>query len=116
MGRELRRRERTARRTTPRLTCHASSRGRRPAEELRRRGSLLGGAGRPNNLVAAAQLLNRAAALDGARAAQARSDLAAARGFLGGVRPEAPVAKRRAALQERLESLEQRVAAEAGGG
>ena len=73
--------------------------------------------GGSNNLVAAAQLLNRAeAALDGARAAQARSDLAAARGLLGGVRPEAPVAKRRTALQERLESLEQRVAAEAGGG
>ncbi|HEX6014852.1 MAG TPA: hypothetical protein VFY87_24265, partial [Geminicoccaceae bacterium] len=127
LGRELRRRERAA----PRLTRPDLPRGvggdlpRSYADEPRDEGLPRSYAdegpstapGGSNNLVAAAQLLNRAeAALDGGRAAQARSDLAAARGFLGEVRPEAPVTERRATLQGRLESLEQRIAAEAESG
>jgi hypothetical protein len=126
LGRELRRRERAARRTTPPdLPRAGDDLPRSYANEPRRDGLPRSFAdegpsvapGGSNNLVAAAQLLNRAeSALDDGRGAQARSDLAVARGFLGEVRPEAPVAERRAALQKRLERLEQRAAAEAGNG
>jgi hypothetical protein len=55
--------------------------------------------------------LNRAqAALAGGRTVQARSDLAAARGFLGWVRPERPVTERRLALESRLQRLEEQAA------
>jgi hypothetical protein len=123
LGRELRRRERAApRQTRPDLPRAGDDLPRSYADQPRGDGlprsygdegpsTAPGGS---NNLVAVAQLLNRAeSALDGGRTAQARSDLAAARGFLGEVLPESPVAERRATLQARLESLEQRAAAEA---
>jgi hypothetical protein len=128
LGRELRRRERVAPRPTRPDLRGGDGGGDLPrsyADQPRGDGlprsygdegpsTAPGGS---NNLVAVAQLLNRAeSALDAGRAAQARSDLAAARGFLGEVRPEPPVAERRAKLQGRLESLEQRAAAEAGSG
>jgi hypothetical protein len=126
LGRELRRRERAApRQTRPDLPRGGDDLPRSYADEPRSdglprsyadEGSSIAPGG-SNNLVAVVRLLNRAeSALDGGRAAQARSDLSAARGFLGEVRPEAPVAERRAALQGRLESLEQRAATEAGNG
>lgn len=71
--------------------------------------------GGSNNLVTVARLLTRAeAALERGRTVQAQSDLSAARGFLGGVRPEPPAAKRRADLERRLQDLEERVAASGG--
>ena len=69
--------------------------------------------GGSNNLVTVARLLNRAdTALGAGRAAQAQSDLAAARGFLSQVEPDGPMAERRAQLQSRLADLEQRAAAD----
>jgi hypothetical protein len=126
LGRELRRRERVApRQARPDLPRAGDDLPRSYADEPQGDGLPRSYAdegpstapGGSNNLVAAAQLLNRAeSALDGGRAAQARSDLAAARGFLGEVRPEPPVAGRRAALQGRLENLERRAEAEARSG
>lgn len=74
-------------------------------------------AGRPNNLVTATRLIDRAeTALDDGRPVQARSDLSTARGFLGGVGGGDPVAAATLArLKERLESLEQRLAAAEAG-
>jgi hypothetical protein len=71
--------------------------------------------GGSNNLVTVTRLLIRAeAALEQGRTVQAQSDLAAARGFLGGVRPEPPAATRRAELERRLQDLEERAAASGG--
>lgn len=71
--------------------------------------------GGSNNLVTVARLLTRAeTALERGRTVQAQSDLAAARGFLGGVRAEPPAATRRAELERRLQDLEERAAASGG--
>lgn len=73
-------------------------------------------AGGSNNLVTVTRLLNRAeVALERGRANQARSDLATARTFLDDVLAAPPVAGRREALADRLETLERRTdAAEDG--
>jgi hypothetical protein len=71
--------------------------------------------GGSNNLVTATRLLNRAErALAAGRVVQAQSDLAAARGFLGRVRPQPPVAERREELADRLQRLEEQAAGAAG--